>query len=197
MIRPSAGSARAAERGLRRRGRVATALAVALASVFPIAAPRVDALTVAAMRLDELTSASTDVVRARCVARQVTRDGGGRIESIARFAVLDRVKGVEAAEVDVRQLGGRLGGDELIVPGAPLSEPGDEAVLFLEPGPDGALQVVGLALGYLPVATTPGGESRVRVWASLGVEFAGGGIRSVSEVLERVRAHLGAEAAAR
>lgn len=144
-------------------------------------------LTLAAMPLDELTRAATLVVRGRCIDRQVTRLPDGRIESRARFAVLDAAKGRAPSVVTVRQLGGRIDDTELVVPGAPLSEPGDEAVLFLEAYDGDVLGVVGLALGYLPVAVVPGGGARVRLPTSLGVEHGAGGVRPVDELLDRVR----------
>lgn len=146
------------------------------------------ALTLAAMPLDELTRTATLVVRARCLDRQVTRGADGRIESRARFEVLEAAKGHAPSVVTVRQLGGRIGDTELVVPGAPLSEPGDEAVLFLEPYDGDVVGVVGLALGYLPVAVVPGGGARVRLPKSLGAEHGAGGVRPVGELLDRVRA---------
>jgi len=147
------------------------------------------ALTVAAMPLEELTARSTLVVRARCVDRQVTRSADGRVESRARFAITDTAKGAAASDlVTVRQLGGRDADLEVLVPGAPLSEPGDDVVLFLEPHDGDVLGVVGVALGYLPVAALPGSGAVVRTSRVLGADFASSGARPVAELLERVRA---------
>ncbi|HEY8515036.1 MAG TPA: hypothetical protein VIS07_05960 [Candidatus Binatia bacterium] len=160
------------------------ALVLALA-----AAGSARALTLAAMPLEEMTRAASVVVRARCIDRQVTRSASGRIESIARFEVLEEAKGEGDRVVTVRQLGGRLDADgtELVVPGAPLSEPGDEALLFLEPHDGEVMTVVGLALGYMPVAVLPGSGPVVRVSRVLGAEYASGGVRPVGEILRRVR----------
>lgn len=147
------------------------------------------ALTVAAMPLEELTRRSTLVVRARCVDRQVTRTADGRVESRARFAITETAKGAASSDlVTVRQLGGRADDVEVQVPGAPLSEPDDDVVLFLEPYDGDVLGVVGVALGYLPVAALPGSGAVVRTSRVLGADFAGSGARPVAELLERVRA---------
>lgn len=162
------------------------ALAALATIALPAAAAR--ALTLAAMPLEELTAHATLVVRARCVDRQVTRTADGRVESLARFTVLEQAKGSAPELVTVRQLGGRIDDLEVMVPGAPLSEPDDDVVLFLEPHDGEVLGVVGVALGYLPVTPLPGSGAVVRTSRVLGADFAAAGARPVAELLERVRA---------
>lgn len=172
------------------RGRViargALALTVVLGLVLALGGAAA-ALTLAAMSLEELTGQATLVVRARCIDRQVTRTDG-RIESLARFAVLEQAKGDAPEVITVRQLGGRSDDLETVVPGAPLSETGDDVVLFLEPKDGDTLGVVGLALGYMPVVMLPGTGAAVRTSRTLGGDFAAGGVRPVAELLDRVRA---------
>jgi len=160
---------------------------LALAIAITTWAASASALTLAPMSLEQMTTASEAVVRARCVDRTATRGDDGAIESVARFEVVDVAKGSPPSIVEVRQLGGKLDGTEMVVPGAPLSEPGDEALLFLERGPNGGYRVVGMALGYLPVVSTSPGPSRVRVSPHLGAGFESGGLRPVTDVLTRVR----------
>ena len=148
---------------------------------------RASALTLAAMPLEELTRSASLVVRARCIDRQVTRTPDGRIASLARFAVVEAAKGSAPGVVTVRELGGRSGDTELVVPGAPLSEPGDEVVLFLEPLEGDVLGVVGLALGYMPVAVLPGSGATVHLSRTLGNVAARGSVRPVAELLDAVR----------
>lgn len=162
--------------------------AAAVLGAVASAAGVASALTLAAMPLEDLTRHATLVVRARCVGRDVVRGAEGRVESRARFEVLDAAKGAAPGVVTVRQLGGRLDGTEVVVPGAPLSEPGDEAVLFLEPHEGDTMGVVGLALGYLPVTVVAGAGARVHVSRALGAEYVAGGVRPVDELLDRVRA---------
>ncbi|MBY0274512.1 hypothetical protein K2Z84_04155 [Candidatus Binatia bacterium] len=154
----------------------------------------VQALTLAPMTLEELTRAASIVVRARCIDRTVTRSADGRITSLARFHVVTRAKGAAPDVVTVRQLGGRVDGTELIVPGAPLSEPDDDVVLFLEARDDGTHGVVGLALGYMPVVALPGTGAAVRTSRMLGGVFADGAVHPVDELLERVRVIAGGAA---
>lgn len=167
-------------------GLPAVVLALALGLVLAPCPRSAQALTVVAMPLEELTRHASLVVRARCLDRQVTRTPDGRIESLARFTVIESAKGRAPDVVTVRELGGKSGDTQLVVPGAPLSEPGDDVVLFLEPHDGDVLGVVGLALGYLPVATAPGSGPTVRLSRTLG-DFAARGVRPVSELLERVR----------
>lgn len=167
---------------------VALALVVLAAA---LVARSASALTLAPMTLEQLTGTASIVVRARCIDRSVTKSPDGRIESLARFTVTTRAKGDAPDVVTVRQLGGRAGDTELVVPGAPLSEPGDDVVLFLEPRDDGTLGVVGLALGYMPVVTLPGTGAAVRTSSTLGGVFADGGVHPVSELLDRVRTIAG------
>lgn len=145
------------------------------------------ALTLAPMSLAEMTAAAETVVRVRCIDRTTTKNDDGAIESVVRFEVLEAAKGEPGDVVEVRQLGGSHGGTRMVVPGAPLSEEGDEAVLFLERSPAGQLRVVGMALGYLPVVPASPGPSRVRVAPYLGKGFEEGGLKPVSDILDRVR----------
>jgi len=169
------------------RTRRRSAWAIGAATVLALAAGSAGALTLAAMSLGEMTSVSDTVVRARCIDRTATRTSGGGIESVARFEVLEAVKGNPGKEIEVRQLGGSLDGTDAIVPGAPLSEEGDEVVLFLERRDDGNLRVVGVALGYLPVVQATAGPPVVRVSPHLGESFESGGLRRVDDFLGRVR----------
>jgi hypothetical protein len=145
------------------------------------------ALTLAPLTFEQVTQAAQQVVRARCLDRQTTSDASGRVESLAQFEVLERVKGGGSRRVTVRELGGRLDDRSVVVPGAPLSEPGDEVLLFLEPGESGLEQVVGLALGYMPIVTLPGSGALVRVAPSLERGLGRGGLEPLGRVLERVR----------
>jgi hypothetical protein len=159
-----------------------------LAGIATLLAPApVRAMTLAAMDLEDLTRTSSLVVRARCVERQAVRNESGQVETVVRFQVLESAKGRAPAFVTVRQLGGQLDGIDVVVPGAPQSQEGDEAVMFLEPSADERMQVVGLARGYLPVVAMPGGAAVVRVASALDRKFPAGGMRPVGEFLRRVR----------
>jgi|SRR5215472_13116873 len=168
-------------------GLLLRAAVLALGVVACLAPLEARAMTLAAMDLGDMTRTSTLVVRARCVDRQVTRRASGRIETLARFEVLESAKGDSPELVTVRQLGGKVDGFDLVVPGAPQSQAGDEAVLFLEPGDADGMQVVGLARGYLPVVAMPGGSPVVRIAPALDRKLQGRVLHPVSELLGRVR----------
>lgn len=159
-----------------------------LAFLFLLSMPAVArALTLAPMSLDQMTSAAEVVVRGRCLDRTTMRTEDGGIESVVRFDVVEVAKGDAGDVVEVHQLGGELDGTVVVVPGAPLSEAGDEALLFLERAPGGNLRVVGMALGYLPVVAASPGASVVRVAPYMGKGFESGGLRPVTDVMTRVR----------
>lgn len=151
-----------------------------------VASSSARALSLAALSLDDLTAGADVVVRARCIDRVPTRVGG-RIESVARFAVIDRLAGDAEDVVEVRQWGGRTAERQTVVPGAPLSEPGDEAVLFLASEPDGSYRVVGVAQGYLPVVPSALATPVVRVSRTLGPEFGTASAWPVERFAESVR----------
>jgi hypothetical protein len=168
----------------RRGARVLAALFSALVALGASGPAR--ALSLAALSLAELTAGADLVLRGRCIDRVPTRVGS-RIESVARFEVLDRFVGEAERVVEVRQWGGRTAARQTVVPGAPLSEPGDEAVLFLTADPDGSYRVVGVAQGYLPVVPSPLAAPVVRVSRMLGPEFAAASAWPVERFAESVR----------
>jgi hypothetical protein len=161
-----------------------TLLAVAFALLF--ASAPASALSLAALSLEQLTADADVVVRGRCIDRVPTRVGD-RIESVARFEVLDRLAGDVGDVVEVRQWGGKSESRQTVVPGAPLSEPGDEAVLFLAAELDGSYRVVGVAQGYLPVVPSALATPSVRVSRALGPEFATATAWPVESFADRVR----------
>jgi hypothetical protein len=180
------GSARGS-RPCRRRAdlRAAVALVALLAAVVGGTRPA-RSLSLAAQSLADLDAGADVVVRGRCIDRVPTRSGG-RIESVARFAVVETLRGDAGAVVEVRQWGGRDGERVTVAPGAPLSEPGDEAVLFLSAEADGSYRVVGVASGDLPLAVSPLGGPLVRVSRALGPEFAGAAAWPLERFAERLR----------
>lgn len=143
-------------------------------------------LSLAPLSLSDLVESSELVVRARCLDRVATRRNG-RIESVARFEVIESLVGAETAVVEVRQWGGEVDGRSTLAPGAPLSNPEDDAVLFLAPEPDGTYRVVGASLGYLPVLTSSLARTVVRVPRVLGSEVGSRATWPLDELRERVR----------
>lgn len=144
------------------------------------------ALSLTALSLEELTESAALVIRGRCIDRVPTRRNG-RIESVARFEVVDTFVGAAPTVVEVRQWGGEIDEYSTMVPGAPLSSPDDEAVLFLEEDADGTYRAVGAALGHLPIVISPLAQPLVRVSRVLGPEFGGAATWPLERFGERVR----------
>ena len=87
----------------------------------------------------------------------------------------------------MRQWGGQIDGRSTLAPGAPLSNPEDDAVLFLAPETDGTYRVVGASLGYLPVVLSSLARTVVRVPRVLGSEVGTRATWPLDELRERVR----------
>lgn len=66
--------------------------------------------------------------------RGVIRPGTRRVESYIVFAVDESIKGAGARTLIFKTLGGTSGRYRTVVPGSPVFEPGDEAVVFLGRG---------------------------------------------------------------
>ncbi len=109
------------------------------------------ATTLQRMSLDELAASSPAVVRARCLSN-VSRWEGGHIWTFTDFEVLESLKGSLPARIQVRLIGGRVGGLHSTVDGAPRFMAGEEAYLFLARTPAGDWTVTGWALGTFRIA---------------------------------------------
>src|SRR5512132_2092351 len=67
----------------------------------------------------DLVAMSDRVVHGRVVdVRTEAAAGTGRIYTITRLAVLEDLTGVDEREVEIRELGGRVGNREMWIPGA-------------------------------------------------------------------------------
>lgn len=119
-------------------------------SLLLVLAPLPAAATLAeALALEDLAVRATDIVQGRVLEVQGRRAGGLIVSDVA-VAVAGCFKGTcQDAVVTVRVLGGRAEGLTMRVFGAPRFEPDEDVLLFLEPGADDALRVVGLAQGKL------------------------------------------------
>lgn len=155
-----------------RRGR-GFLMGAAVAWLSCCAAPAL-ALSLAPLTLEDMAGAAVAIVRARCVDATPSRRPSGQIDTIVRFEVVERIKGDAAAIVEVKELGGELEGWRTVVPGAPRSRPGDEAILFLEGGDGEPFRVLGATLGYLPVVSVPPGAAVVRLPRRLAAALGSG-----------------------
>jgi hypothetical protein len=94
------------------------------------------ATTLKHMSLKQLTVSARAIVRARCVGVHIqgTANGeGGEIWTVTDFEIEESWKGRAPAQLQIWLPGGRAGHVIRLVPGAPRFQPGEEAILFLEP----------------------------------------------------------------
>lgn len=143
------------------------------------------ATTLERMSLAQLTSASSAVVRVRCL-KATSRWKRKEIWTYTRFETLETLRGPVPAEILVRVLGGRVGSIESIVDAAPRFRPGDEVILFLAKPRDGAYGVVAWTEGTFRVTRDAVGRAYATqessgelVFDSLNHTFHREGIRSV------------------
>ncbi len=137
----------ATQRPRRRPRRLAVPVALVLALV--LAGPA-QATTMRRVPLSAAGKAAGLVVRAK-VHEVAFSKQDGRIYTDARLRVVECLKGACAAEVTIRQLGGELDGEGMVLEGAAAFATGDEVVVFLRPRRDGTYAPVGMAQGVLRV----------------------------------------------
>jgi hypothetical protein len=96
-------------------------------------------------------------------------EGGRRIVTVSKVEVLQALdrRAPSDSHVYVETLGGRVGGIGQIVHGEASIEQAPQ-VLFLEPGRQGRLRVVGRAQGHYPLANDDRGTPRLRTSPRLG-----------------------------
>ena len=130
-----------------------TASCFALALVFlalPVAATVVKSLT-----LEEITREADLVVQAVVERQTVTWDEKRqRIHTFTEIRVSEAIKGSAKADdrVVIRQIGGEIGGEALLVSGNATLQPGEEVLLFLDADERLPLHyVVGMAQGKYSV----------------------------------------------
>jgi hypothetical protein len=142
------------------------------------------ATTLQRMSLDELAASSPAVARARCLST-ASRWEGGHIWTFTEFEVLESLKGNLPGRIQVRLVGGRVGGLHSTVDGAPRFAPGEEAYLLLAPTPAGDWTVTGWVLGTFRIAREKHSGRETVTQDSAGVslfdpatrQFHAGGVR--------------------
>ena len=135
--------------------RLLTAVAFVLAALGPAATPA-SASTVPYRTDGDLVALASRVVHGRVLSVRTESGDNNRIYTVARVAVLEDLTGVDESIVEVRELGGRIGIDEMFVAGAPGYLAGQEVLLLLERGPQGLRNV---ALSFSAFHVVPGGAT--------------------------------------
>ena len=102
----------------------------------------------------DLVALASRVVHGRVLSVRTEAGDSNRIYTVARVAVLEDLTGVDESVVEVRELGGRIGIDEMFVAGTPGFVAGQEVLLLLERGPRGLRNV---ALSFSAFHVVPGG----------------------------------------
>ena len=137
------------------RSRVAAAVVLLLVAAAPAAG-----MTVLPLDLPALTDAAARIFVGRVERVATGRDASGLPATWTTFAVADQLKGTASAEVTVKQLGVRFGGDgdaARSLPELPRYRVGESVVLFVHAeSPLGFTSPVGLGQGCFRVRDEAG-----------------------------------------
>ncbi len=158
------------------------------------------ATTVVPASVERLTTQSTQVSLARAIDNRATWDAShSRIYTLTRFQPVRQMKGSLPPTFTVKRLGGHLDGYNMKVSGVRGWQPGENAVLFLQPDSDGTFIVTGLMQGDFRLSHNNSGDvvvsNGVRGARQLDVngqvnQFRGARM-SLSELEQRVRKAAG------
>ncbi len=141
--------------------------AAAVAGVLMLMSAPARATTMVRMS-DEALTLGADAIVTGTVRDIQTERVGTAIATLVTLGIESVLKGyVPTATVTVRDLGGRLGDDELHLFGAPRYELGESVIAFLGQDGDGWLRTSHMALGKFSVTTDAASGARV---ATRGVE---------------------------
>jgi hypothetical protein len=110
----------------------------------------VRATTIEKLSLEEMTYLAQRIVRARCISNS-SFWAEGEIWTSTSLEVLETLKGPSTNRIEVRLLGGTVGGLDASVSGVPRFRQGDEVILFLEPTRHGDLTVVSWQQGTMRI----------------------------------------------
>ena len=105
----------------------------ALAALLAFVSLPLQAATLRARSEHEEIAAADRIVRGRVESvRAERRAGSGVIETVARVRVIDDYTGGTDHVIEIRELGGTVGGATLVVPGAARFVPGDDILALVE-----------------------------------------------------------------
>jgi hypothetical protein len=157
------------------------------------------ATTLAQLSVEQMTAAAATIARGRCIANE-SRWEKGEIWTISTIEIEEVWKGAAPERISVRLIGGHSGHFISTVAGVPRFHPGEEVILFLEPGREGEFTVTGWVQGTFRIGRDPasGAERVTQDSAGLGGfdpaahEIQDGGIHGllIEQLRSRVRAAL-------
>lgn len=113
---------------------------------------KADASSVIYYSLDKLAKEAEVILVGRCTSCQANwNENRTIITTEINFQVSSYLKGFLGAQVTVRQLGGTVGQDSMVVSGMPEFQPSGEVILFLSKDQTGGYQVIGMSQGKFEV----------------------------------------------
>jgi hypothetical protein len=136
--------------GVRATRRLVLIVAALVIAALATAAAPVAASTVPYRTDGDLVALASRVVHGRVLSVTTETAENNRIYTVARLAVIEDLTGVNESIVEVRELGGRIGIDEMFIAGTPGYFVGQDVLLLLERGPRG-LRTVALAFSAFHV----------------------------------------------
>jgi hypothetical protein len=113
--------------------------------------------TLERLSLDDLTTKSTDIVRAKVMGSYADLRGSA-IYTHWKIQVVERLKGAAQSNVEVLVPGGDAAGLHQDVPGAPKLVVGNEYLLFLWTSKSGATHITGWGQGVFNLSQIASGE---------------------------------------
>jgi hypothetical protein len=151
------------------------------------------ATTLELLPLEDMVRQSTAIVHAR-VAGSTSGQRKGTIYTYYYLQVLDNLKASSPQTITVAVPGGRLGGVQQTVAGAPELRTGSEYVLFLWTSRSGLTQIIGLSQGAFDVRRDAAGQlllTRPAITERL-LDAAGREVAAPATALrmEELRAHI-------
>jgi hypothetical protein len=129
---------------------------MALAAAVALATASLTATEVVPTPFRTVVSGAALIIRGHITeVRSVVVPGAG-IESVGTVAVDAVLKGQSDAFVSIWVPGGQVGRERFVMIGAPRLRTGQQALFFLERGPDNRLRPVGLSMGIFTIYAASG-----------------------------------------
>lgn len=126
-------------------------------------------MSVATTNLDELVTRADTVVRSEVLSVRCEARGSGatrHIVTLVRIHVERTLVGEPATEMELEFLGGKVGGEGMIVHGQPVFHPGDRDVLFIRGNTTSLCPLLNVNYGRYWIVPSADGKSDIIARAS-------------------------------
>jgi len=127
------------------------------------------AMSVATTNLDELVTRADTVVRSEVLSVRCEARGSGptrHIVTLVRIHVERTLVGEPATELELEFLGGKVGGEGMIVHGQPVFTPGDRDILFIRGNTTSLCPLLNVNYGRYWIVPSADGKSEIIARAS-------------------------------